>query len=322
MCQVAISTLDLARAHQWYRQCLGLQTAGDRRHREGDSYAAVPGLPEASFDVWCLVDRQEFFQLELFEFAKPRMRTMRADWRCSDIGYSSVGIHVEDFEGALGRAQSTSGELLTEPIGPAGRRRVCLRDPDGILLELMEDDVRGRRADAASDVSVPAAIRSVTLSVRDLEKARRFWVDTLGLTEAGNSAIHGEEHESLWGLADASREKLVAWAGDVAVELVQYERPVGRARPSGYLISDQGILNVALGCTDKGRFEAAYERVVSGGYRVAAPPWALKGVATVVYAYDDQGFCVELLHVEPEALERMGFRAGGATENRSRGQVR
>ena len=35
---------------------------------------------------------------------------------------------------------------------------------------------------------------------------------------------------------------------------------------------------------------------------------ASPGVATVVYVNDDQGFSVELLHVEPQALERMGFR--------------
>ena len=30
-------------------------------------------------------------------------------------------------------------------------------------------------------------------------------------------------------------------------------------------------------------------------------------VATVVYLIDDQGFSVELLHIAPGALERMGF---------------
>jgi hypothetical protein len=110
-------------------------------------------------------------------------------------------------------------------------------------------------------------------------------------------------------LPGASRKELVAWAGEVAVELVQYTNPVGRRRPSGYLISDQGILNVALGCTEKALFDATYARLIDGGYRVAAPPWTLPDVATVVYAYDDQGFCVELLHVEPDALVRMGFRA-------------
>jgi hypothetical protein len=41
---------------------------------------------------------------------------------------------------------------------------------------------------------------------------------------------------------------LVAAAPDDAK--VSVVAPVGRPRPAGYMISDQGILNVALGCTD------------------------------------------------------------------------
>src|SRR5262245_6706000 len=89
LCQVALSVTDLGRSHQWYRSALGLLTAGDRRRRSGDAWAMVPGLPEASFDVWCLVDRQPFFQFEMFEFRRPRMRTLPASWRRCDIGYAA-----------------------------------------------------------------------------------------------------------------------------------------------------------------------------------------------------------------------------------------
>ena len=91
------------------------------------------------------------------------------------------------------------------------------------------------------------------------------------------------------------------------VELVQYVEPRGRPRPAGYLLSDQGVLNVALGSTNKDDFDATYERLTRAGFRSNRSPWTLADVATVAYMNDDQGFRVELLHVEPTALVRMGF---------------
>jgi catechol 2,3-dioxygenase-like lactoylglutathione lyase family enzyme len=313
LCQIALSTTHLLRSHDWYRRALGLLAAGELRHREVPGRAKVSGLPESAFDVWCLVDGQEGFQFEMFEFQRPRMRTLPGDWRPSDIGYTTIGMHVGDFDEALARLSRTSGRPCTAPIGAPGRRRVCLRDPDGILLELMEDDVRAPDARLRPGLAVPVAVRFVTLSVADLKRARRFWIDALGLHEAEGIVLHTPEHEALWGLDGAKREALVCGAGDLLIEIVQYDAPVARARPAGHLLSDQGILNVAVGFEDDASFDAAYRRLLSLGYASNGEPWTLDGIAKVVYVNDDQGFSVELLHVEPAGLEYMGFlpAAGG-----------
>jgi hypothetical protein len=109
----------------------------------------------------------------------------------------------------------------------------------------------------------------------------------------------------LWELLGAVRDTTAMCAGDVAIELVCYERP--RARRAGYMLSDQGILNVAFGCTEKAKFDDVYARAVGHGLRGQTDPWTVPGLATVVYLTDEQGFSVELLHVEPDALARMGF---------------
>src|SRR5262245_35307511 len=94
VCQVAISTTDVRRSHHWYRRALGLRSAGELRHRDAPVFAQVPDLPECTLDVWCLVDGQPFFQFEMIEFQRPRMRSMPDDWHPRDIGYSTVGLHV------------------------------------------------------------------------------------------------------------------------------------------------------------------------------------------------------------------------------------
>jgi catechol 2,3-dioxygenase-like lactoylglutathione lyase family enzyme len=314
-CQIALSSADIARSHWWYREALGFAAAGERRHRDGPQWAAVPGLPEASFDVWCLVGSRPFFQIEMFEFTRPRPRPVPPEQGPRDIGYSMFGIHVADLDEALERVARTGGAPLTEPIGTAGARRVCLRDPDGILLELMEDHViadadeeRGK----ASNTAPCAEFASV--SVRNLEQVEQFWVDVLGLQQLGSTKIHDRSHERLWGLDGASRKSMVLRAGGLALEFVEYTAPRWRPRPAGYLISDHGVLNVALGSIERDLFDATYQRAVAAGFKGQCEPWSAPGVATVVYLRDPQGMSVELLHVEPGALERMGFLANEIRE--------
>jgi uncharacterized protein YbdZ (MbtH family)/catechol 2,3-dioxygenase-like lactoylglutathione lyase family enzyme len=305
-CQLALSTMDLTRTHWWYQRALGFLAAGERRHRDGPAFAAVPGLPEVDLNVWCLVGRQSFVQIEMIEFARPRMRPRASTWQRSDIGYASIGIHVPDFDAAVARVQRVGGHFLTDPLGSRGARRICLLDPDDTLLELIEAHPCGEIENAAGRAGLPA-IASISLSVWDLEPARRFWIDALGGTPMADDAVHRPEHEALWGLEQAVRETASVRAGDVAIELVQYQHPRSRGRPAGYMLSDQGILNVALGGTDKAEFDRVYARAVAYGFRGQTDPWTVPNLATVVYLTDEQGFSVELLHVESNAIERMGF---------------
>jgi catechol 2,3-dioxygenase-like lactoylglutathione lyase family enzyme len=307
LCQIALSAVDLSRTQHWYRRALGLVTAGARRHREREGHSAITDLPELSLDVQCLVDRREWFQLEVFEFQRPRLRPIPADARASDIGYSTIGLHVDDFDAALDRIGRTSGRPLTGAYGQRGQRRICLRDPNGVLLELMEDDVCQPGVTRRTRQGLGTTARFIRLSVADLDRARRFWVRALGLVEADGVTLHTCEHEALWDNAGAERRTLLLWASDFLVEIVQYERPAPRWRRAGYLLSDPGIVNVAFGTQHRPDFDALFERVCSAGFMPNAAPWTLPGIATVVYVSDDQGFSVELLHVEPEGLEYMGF---------------
>jgi len=90
---------------------------------------------------------------------------------------------------------------------------------------------------------------------------------------------------------------------------VQYMDPPGRPWPPGYRVSDQGLLNIAFGFSDRAAFENAQRRCAEAGLRANAPPLRF-GAWSVVYVNDEQGFSVELLHIEPWYEGRMGFRPG------------
>jgi len=318
-CQVALSTMNLTKSLEWYQHALGFLPAGERRHREGSTFAAVAGLPEAAFDVACVVGGQPMLQIEMFEFARPIMRRLPAGWRRCDLGYSAIGVHCPDFDRALSRCLLPGTSPLPPSMGALGARRACVQDPDGILVELFEDHSLDDRASATNGLP---SIVSVTVSVQDLAAAYDFWVGALGFSAVADAVLHDPEHEALWRLDGAASDSMLLNAGSFVIELVEYRGSRGRRRPAGYLISDQGLLNVAVGFDDKHEFECSYNRAVERGFRGYTEPWTVPGVATVVYLSDAEGLTVELLHVERSAFQYMGFIANQPSFASTRTRVR
>jgi short-subunit dehydrogenase/catechol 2,3-dioxygenase-like lactoylglutathione lyase family enzyme len=305
--QIALSVSDVRRSQRWYRDVIGLEPGGGTNLFAGPLSSMVQGVPRAASTCWWLVDRQDLFQVELFEFRSPLVRPLPPDWRPCDIGYTTVSFWIDELDAVVERALKEGSEPLTEPVGERGERRVCLRDPDGVLVELMEDDPRSDAPRERPRADIGAVARAVTLSVPDLDRSRRFFADVLGLAVAEGVELHRPEHEALWGLAGAERERVCLWADDLLVELVAYSEPLGRPWPEGYRISDLGVLNIAFGFRRRSEFEEAWRRCSDAGVEGNGPPLRL-GAWSVVYVNDDQGFSVELLHVEPWYEGQMGFR--------------
>ena len=301
--QVAFSVLDLRRTERWFREGCGLMPAGgSRRMMRGPIAARVQGLPGAASTCWWLVGRNPWVQLELFQFERPIARLMPHDVRPCDAGYTRLGLWVADFDATLGRLAALGTRPLSAPLGVDGRRRACVRSPDGVFVELMEDDPVPAAGPAAGREDCNAAIRYVTATVPDLDRSIAFFGGALGLPQA-DVRLHEPAHEALWGLAGAECRSMVYAAGDVLVELVQYIEPVGRPRPEDYRISDQGILNIAFGARSRAEHDEIVRRAVSGGARPNCKPVHLP-VGGVVYVNDPQGYSVEILWTKPGKSDR------------------
>ena len=268
--QIAFSVVDLRLTERWFREGFGLVPAGGSRAlMRGPLAANVQGLPRAASTCWWLLGRNSWFQLELFQFDRPIAKLMPADFRPCDIGYTRIGIWVEDFDATWKRLAGLGSQPLTEPLGERGGRRACVRNPDGVYVEVMEDDPlpqfnrRGR-------VDCPSAIRSVTVSVPQLSDAAAFFEEGIGL-KASTVALHTPEHEALWGLAGATTESRLFDGGEVLIEVVQYLDPAGKPRPDDYRLSDQGILNIAFGARRKADFNTVYRRAEAFGATAQLP---------------------------------------------------
>ena len=304
--QIAFSVVDLRLTERWFREGFGLQPAGGTRAlMRGPLAARVQGLPRAASTCWWLVGRNSWFQLELFQFERPIATLMPADRRPCDIGYTRIGIWVENFDTTLEKLARLGSPPLTAPQGDTGRRRACVRNPDGVYVEIMEDDPlphlnkRGR-------LDCPAAIRSVTLSVPQLADAAALFETGIGL-KPSQVILHTPEHEALWGLPGATTQTKVFDGGDVLVEVVHYLDPVGKPWPNGYRVSDQGILNIAFGAHSKQDFDTVYQRAQAFGAKPNWRPFHHPG-AGVVYVNDKHDFSVEIMWTKPGLVDQLvGF---------------
>lgn len=305
--QIAFSVVDLRLTDRWFREGFGLVPAGGSRVlMRGPLAANVQGLPRAASTCWWLLGRNSWFQLELFQFERPMAKLMPTDFRPCDIGYTRIGIWVEDFDATLNKLAGLGSQPLTEALGQRGGRRACVRNPDGVYVEIMEADPLPQ-FNRRGLISCPATIRSVTVSVPELSDSAAFFETGIGLP-ASTVALHAPEHEALWGLAGATTESRVFDGGEVLIEVVQYLDPAGKPRPHDYRLSDQGILNIAFGARSEADFNAVYRSAEAFGAKPNCRPAHLPGAGSVVYVNDPHGFSVEILRTTPGLADRIfGF---------------
>ncbi|HEY5190115.1 MAG TPA: SRPBCC family protein [Solirubrobacteraceae bacterium] len=302
--QVCIVARDAPRTARWYTDGLGMLPAG-RNVFFGKLTERVQAVPSPLLLACWALDRQGFFQVEVFQYRTPTSRPLRLGWSPADWGYSMVGVHVRDFDGALERVAALGSLPHTQPVGPAGERRVCVPDPDGNLVELLESDPLEHVAPPLQRPDLGAAVRFVTVSVPDVEAFCERAERGLGLVRE-DLDLHALEHDRLWGLEGAERRSAVLRGGGVALEVVQYARPEGRRWPDGHRLSDLGYMNVAVGFRDTGEFDRWFATAQDAGWRPHGKPLEA-GVFRVMYLDDADGFDVEILRPRRWADRLTGF---------------
>jgi catechol 2,3-dioxygenase-like lactoylglutathione lyase family enzyme len=321
--QIALSTQSPEASRDWYSDAFGLAPSGGmhperelaqlRARGETDGVvdmAAIQGIPGAALkSVLWLVDQQDFFQLELMQYTNPVPRKHSVNWprwRPCDIGYSMVSIFVPDFDDTLARLERLGTFPAAPPLQNAHARRACVTDPDGVLVEIMEDVVATPAQRDLARPDIAPRVRGIRLSVPDLGRSLRFFAGALCLPESSNSTqLHGPMHEAAWGLADARVNRSLLYAGDLWVELVQYVAPVGAPWPESYHLGDHGFFNIGLGSRDRTDFTTAVGRLAAGRYTMHAE--CRRDNMEMRYVVDDQGFGVQINYNSAELDPVLGF---------------
>ncbi len=316
--QIAFAVIDLRRTEAWWREGLGFQPAGGNLAPViGGLSALAHKLKKRTRTCWYMVGRNDWAQLQLLQYEAPIGKLMPDDYRPCDLGYSRCGVWVADFDAALRSLAAVGTQPLSPPAGKIGHRRACVRNPDGVFVELMEDDPLPAQTQQGR-TAVPAAIRYATLSTPNLASSVRYLTEGLGL-RASDIALHDAAHETLWGMNDAQCERQVLCSGSdhdsILLEVVQYHDPVGQPLPKDYCLSDQRIRSIGLGDPrNPAGMQALLKQAQKAGAQCTDNVLDL-GSAAFASVIDPQGFAQELMWVQAgRAQKSFGFSPASACD--------
>ena len=283
---------------RWYETAFGLIASGGSNDAGGAHADHLQRLsePDPALAVRWLLDQDELFQFEIFSYERPRSEPKPSTWSARDIGYASVTIWVADFDLAVDRIVGMRAPISTIR-GERGKRRTTTSDPNGTIVELLEEDIVVPGSGRVVRPEIGAAVRSVRLSVPNLERSVDIFRDCYGLTEVGSFVVHQPSDEALWGLDGETPTIRTFAAGNSFFELAEYRDPAGLPRPAAYRLSDAGIMNIALVTRSKAAYELIRNRAAEWEFEVRE--FIPGDHSACAYVWDDQGFCTELLFVAP-----------------------
>lgn len=299
LCQIAFSVAADEPTYSFYRDCFKLKPAGEVPISRGPVVAGLVGLPNVNYNIRFLADNQDFLHLEINRFKNPKPRPHPQDWRPCDIGINRLAIMVGDLPSTLLRAESAGAKRLTQPTQVEGTRRVCIYDPEGVIIELIEAGA------GELPQSIPARVVGVALSVPDLAVARRSYVEVIGFRELQTPPPY---REALWNLDGAERDIMLLDAEGCWIEMAQYRKPRPSPRPQDYRKSDKGLVHLAVGFRSRGDYDRTLRQAIDGGFKRSKRVMHYR-VLKAAYLEDSQGFTLELMYCTPWMDRMAGFKA-------------
>ena len=135
---ITVSDIDASIA--FYRDVLGFPVS-EKVHIDGPIFETLTGVPSAQIDVAFVHAPGHVLELLCY---RSSLRQTRSQLRPCDSGFLHVCLKVSQIDQvvqAIGAAGFKAvGPVQTVPDGPAkGLRAVYARDPDGVVLELIEE---------------------------------------------------------------------------------------------------------------------------------------------------------------------------------------
>jgi catechol 2,3-dioxygenase-like lactoylglutathione lyase family enzyme len=296
---------DTDRTYEFYRKLMGFRI----KLSDQTSY-----LEEMTPIVGALVEMRALMAMnvgggaaiELIEHTSTRPMEPPGPVQWGDIGYLELGLKAFKLDQLYLDLKSKGVEFITPvrsmELSTGGRERyIYLRDPDGLLLQLVE--VAGGKRPAVGGV------HHVAIGVGDMEKARAFYRDVLGFGEILHE-FDGRipELDEVTG----GREMELAVLGHRAegvsamplleraiVKLVHTPGYKGKTIYEGRRWGDIGLMEMAFDVSD---LAGTVNGLIARGAELYHPPTRVDmGSGTIgsfAYIKDPEGNVVEMVEVE------------------------
>ncbi|WP_146097444.1 VOC family protein [Nocardia nova] len=209
-------------------------------------------------------------------------------------GFQAVGLRVPDLDPVLAVAETNGGTILRvvneAVLADGGTRTAWLRDPDGILVEVVE----------APGLDAPSNLHRHVLSTADFAASLAFY-ETLGFTRV---SIEKGVKAGAWAPevpdnATADTAVLTLPGGGYSLLVIGWVDPVpqGRAYSSG---NHRGLFRCALATDD---IDAAMAQLSAGEQKIeyrGPYEFAMTGTKLpnlrVLFLTDPDGVTVEVVH--------------------------
>jgi len=302
---VGLTVRDMDRSVEFFSKVLSFETVSDVEVA-GPDYERLQGL----FGLRARIVRMKLGDesIELTEYLTPRGRPMPVDSRSNDRWFQHIAIIVSDMDEAYQWLRrngvehaSTGPQTLPEwNKNAAGIKAFYFKDPDAHALEILwfpadKGDPRWHR----ETEKLFLGIDHTAIVVNDTEASLRFYRDTLGLRQVGESENYGVEQEHLNNVFGARlRITALRAASGPGVEFLEYIAPRdGRPYPSDARASDLFQWQTNFITTD---VRDAEGRLRTGKYAFVSPGAVelsdvKKGIRLGLSARDPDGHVSRLL---------------------------
>jgi catechol 2,3-dioxygenase-like lactoylglutathione lyase family enzyme len=164
ICQVALTVADEQASVRFYSALFGMRHVFGTKSFRGRVVEKIQGIPGAASRCEWLIDDREFFQLELFRFESPASRPLPKEYPERHLGYRRLIFQLHSLAEFERQAAALGYGPVTARRGADGLTRASMRDPDGILIELVE-------IPAGAETSHNCRLSGVGLVVADLGRA-------------------------------------------------------------------------------------------------------------------------------------------------------
>lgn len=138
----AIGVADVDRAIAFYTGRLGFRIAGRSLNR-GPEQDRLDGLTDCVVDVVALAPAVEATpHVELLHYRSPPGRVPAADVQANDVAAVRQVHAVDDLDALVSRLERHDVPFVSPGVvtGSTGRRAAAIRDPDGHMVVLVDDD--------------------------------------------------------------------------------------------------------------------------------------------------------------------------------------
>ncbi|MDE9482423.1 VOC family protein [Xenorhabdus bovienii] len=287
LCQIALCSQQIDLTLKFYQAITAFQSCGGLPIR-GEIAARLFNVPHIEGRSYWMAEGEDFFQLEFFSLQQPEIIARRPE--IDRPGYNLIAFRVKDIGDVLHRLRAQHFVVHPNEQLIQGVRHVLIRDPDGVLVELVEEPQQ------------PPAVLGIGITVRDLADAQCFFSEGFSLT--------GEEHqpdarEKLWQPAATPSALLRFSVGERWIEVRHCPSDQDDDREAFSLVKS-GIANIALGCSLPETFNALFTQVIAQGFTSATQPISfLEG--NNAYLRSGQCLSVELLQLPKHTWGVWGF---------------